>query len=124
MKIANIYFYLLLVCILFILNPFFIYAASSETPISNFQIISVRGEWRGPSLYVIGEVKNIGAIPGGPKLEVIVRDSNGFLIDSAQFWPNSTVNILPGASCGVKHPVSENKNATKIELKVISVNSW
>lgn len=89
-----------------------------------YELVSINYEWDYGNLYVIGEIKNNGDTPGGPKLEVIVRDKNGILIDSTQFWPNSTVNIQPGSSCGIKHPVTKKESASKMEVKVISENVW
>lgn len=104
--------------------PVLTFAGSSEIPPSNFEIVSFRGEWQGGTLYIIGEIKNNGNIPGGPKVEVIARDSQGMLIASKQFWPNSINNISPGSSCGIKYHITEDTRAKTIEMKVISVNSW
>jgi len=68
--------------------PALTFAGSIKTPPSNFEIVSFRGEWQGNTLYIIGEIRNNGNIPGGPKVEVIARDSQGMLIASQQFWPN------------------------------------
>lgn len=89
-----------------------------------FEIVSFRGEWQGGTLYIIGEIRNNGNIPGGPKVEVIARDSQGMLIGSDQFWPNSTNNILPGSSCGIKYPVTEDTRAKTLGIKVIGVSNW
>ncbi len=89
---------------------------------SKYEIVSISYEWEYDSLYIIGEIKNNGDTPGSPKLEAIARDKNGTLVDSDQFWPNSTVNIQPGSSCGIKFPITKNRNATKVEVKVISEN--
>ena len=88
-------------------------SAKPKVPISNFKIVSFQGEWRHNTLWVIGEIKNIGTIAAGVQLEVIVRDDKGRLITSQQFWPNSINNIFPGNSCGIKYPITENKCAKK-----------
>ena len=112
-----------LIIILF-LSQSFIYAQSHQISPSNFKIISFRGEWRYGTLYIIGEIKNIGDIPAGAQVEVIARDLNKLLIDSAQFWPNSTKNIRPGSSCGIKYHITEDTRAKSIEIKVISATIW
>lgn len=104
--------------------PTLIFAGSSKIPPSNFEIVSYRGEWQGNTLYIIGEIRNVGNIPGGPKVEVIARDSHGLLIASEQFWPNSTDNILSGNSCGIKYPITQDTRAKTLEIKVISVSDW
>jgi hypothetical protein len=104
--------------------PALTFAGSIKIPPSNFEIVSFRGEWQGDTLWAIGEIRNNGNISGGPKVEVIARDSQGMLIDSEQFWPNSTDGILPGSSCGIKYPVTEDTRAKTLEIKVISVNNW
>lgn len=97
---------------------------SSRIPVCNFNIVSFRGEWQNGTFYVIGEIKNVGAIPGGPKVEVIARDSEGLLIARQQFWPNSVHNILPGNSCGIRFHITEDSRAETIEIKVVGVNKW
>ena len=110
---------------LIIILPYsLIYAQSPRIPLSNFKIISFRGEWRYNTLYIIGEVKNIGDVPAGVEVEVIARDSNKLLIDSAQFWPNSINNIQPGSSCGIKHHITEDTRAKTLEIKVINATVW
>jgi hypothetical protein len=104
--------------------PALTFAGSIKISPSNFEIVSFRGEWQGNTLYIIGEIRNNGNIPGGPKVEVIARDSQGMLIASQQFWPNSTDNILSGSSCGIKYPITEDTRAKTVEIKVISVSSW
>ena len=111
---------IIIICIVTTLT----FAKSSKIPPSNFEIVSFRGEWRSGTLYIIGEIKNIGNIPGGPKVEVIARDSKGMLIDSKKFWPNSMDNILPGNSCGIRHHITMDTRAKTVEIKVISVSSW
>lgn len=90
----------------------------------DFQIVSHSGKWEFNSFYIIGEIKNIGTKPGGPKVEVIARDGNGTLIGSEQFWPNSTVNIKPGESCGIRFNITNDKRARTLDIKVVSVDVW
>ena len=104
--------------------PALTFAGSSKIPTSNFEIVSFRGEWQGGTLYIIGEIRNNGNVPGGPKVEVIARDSQGMLIASQKFWPNSTDGILPGSSCGIQYPVTEDTSAKTLEIKVVSVSDW
>ena len=104
--------------------PALTFAGSSKIPTSNFEIVSFRGEWQGGTLYIIGEIRNNGNVSGGPKVEVIARDSQGMLIGSEQFWPNSTNGILPDSSCGIKYPVTEDTRAKTLEIKVVGVSNW
>jgi len=98
---------------------------TTTTPSSDFKILNYRGEWdESGELWIKGEIKNIGSRAGGPKLEAIARDSKGVLLDSQQFWPNSTSNIPPGDTCGISFPLTYNRNANSLELKVIDVSIW
>jgi hypothetical protein len=121
-KKQSITFFFFVVTVFII--PVLTFAVSGKIPLSNFEIVSFRGEWQGGTLYIIGEIRNNGDIPGGPKVEVIARNSQGMLIASEKFWPNSTDNILPGRSCGIKHYITEDTRAKTVEIKVISVSSW
>jgi hypothetical protein len=111
---------------IFLVGFFFIPAslAFSQPAVNDFQIVSFRGEWQYNTLYIIGEIKNVGRYPGGPQIEVIARDQNGVLVDSVKFWPNSTTNLRPGSSCGIKHSITKNRAAKTIEIKVVSVDVW
>ena len=92
---------------------------------SDFKILSLKGVWREyRGLVAIGEIKNEGDIAAGVEIEVIARDKNGILVDSARFWPNSISNIFPGETCGIDFPITEDRSAETIEAKVIRVNSW
>lgn len=98
---------------------------SAKVPVSNFKILSFRAVWgEFGTLRVIGEVKNTGSIAAGVELEAIARDSNGNLVDVAKFWPNSVNNIPPGGSTGFKFPLTEDKSAKKVEVKVINAQVW
>lgn len=119
-KIVFMVFFLLFI-------PFTIlssFAQRPHIPLSSFEIVSFRGEWQHDTLYVIGEIKNTGHIPGGVKVEAIARDSQGVLIDSQKFWPNSTNNIQPGGSCGIKHHITDDDRASRVEIKVIDARFW
>lgn len=98
---------------------------TEEPSCSDFKILSIRGV-RGEfgMLRVKGEIKNVGSIAAGVQIEVIARDRNGVLIDSADFWPNSIYNIPPGETRGISYPITEDRNAIAIEAKIIRVRVW
>lgn len=92
---------------------------------SDFKILSLKGVWREyRGLVAIGEIKNEGSVAVGVEIEVIARDEDGVLVDSAQFWPNSISNILPGETCGIDYTITEDRSAKSIEAKVVRVNIW
>jgi DNA-directed RNA polymerase subunit RPC12/RpoP len=91
---------------------------------SDFEIVSYRGVWEDERLIIKGEIRNNGRVAGGPKIEVIAKDAKGELLDSRQFWPNSTNNIPPGGTCGIECTISRDKRAKTIEAKVIGVDVW
>lgn len=122
--LKKIHIFYLVLFLYITLVPALTVAGSAKIPTPNFEIVSYRGEWRYDRFYIIGEIKNIGNISGGPKIEAIARDSQGILIASKTFWPNSVQNILPGSSCGIKHHITEDRRAKTIEVKVISVDKW
>ena len=96
---------------------------TGPTP-ADFEIVSYRGVWEGDRLRIKGEIRNNGSLPGGPKIEVVARDVNGELVDSEQFWPNSTTNIPPGGSCGIGYTVSSDRRARTVEARIIDVSVW
>ena len=106
-----------------LIYPLFSYAFQ-DVPISNFKIISFHGDWRGDTLYVIGEIKNIGNVAAGVQIQAIARDSSGTLIDCESFWPNSPNNIQPGLSCGIKYPITDKRSTQKIELIILEALIW
>lgn len=114
---------LILITITLLISPIICHAFQ-KVPLSNFKIVSFHGDWRRNTLYVIGEIKNIGNIAAGVQIQAIVRDSSGTLIDCESFWPNSISNIQPGASCGINYPISEEPSAQKIELTIIEAQVW
>ena len=59
--------------------------ALQDVPLSNFKIVSFQGDWQGDTLYIIGEITNIGNVAAGVEVQVIVRDSSGTLIDCESF---------------------------------------
>lgn len=91
---------------------------------SDFMILSFFGRWEYGHFYVIGEVKNTGAVSAGVELEAIARDANGVLIDSTSFWPNSISNLAPGESVGVEAPVTSDERAETLELRVKGTRMW
>jgi uncharacterized protein YdbL (DUF1318 family) len=96
-----------------------------KVSVGNFKIVSFKGVWASHgTLRVIGEVKNIGNIAAGVQIEAIARDANGQLVDTAKFWPYSTKNIPSGSSTGFKYPLTDDRSAKTVEVKVIDVKVW
>ncbi len=91
---------------------------------SDFQIISFNPRWEDGRLRAIGEIKNNGKLPAGPKVEVIARDAKGELIASKSFWPNSINNIPPGGTSGIALTITEDTRAKSADIKVIGVDIW
>jgi len=92
---------------------------------SDFELLSCSPKWEyADEMYVYGEIKNNGSIAAGVKVEAIARDKDGKLVGSRSFWPNSVSNIPPGGTCGIRHPITKDKSATQVEIKVIDVNTW
>ena len=91
---------------------------------ADFEILSLRSEWEVGRFRVIGEIRNNGNIAAGVEVEAIARDSNGTLIESTKFWPNSISNIPPGSTTGVSYTITENRRASRVELKIVRVTVW
>ena len=121
MNLKNFIFLIIILC----LFPIFTYSGGRAVPsISDFKIISFQGGWRMEEFYVSGEVKNIGTIPAGLKIEVIAKDSQGKLVKSIQFWPNNTKNIQPGSSFEFESKITEDQRANQIEIEILGVIRW
>ena len=71
----------------------------------------------------MGEVKNIGQISQGVKIQVIVRNNAGRVIGTETFWPGSD-NIAPNESCAFDEPIGVYSGIDKVELKIASVYQW
>ena len=102
-------------------NP---YKTKSSNSVSNFKILDCRGKWESGRFRVIGEVKNIGNIASGVQIEAIARDSNGKLIGSEKFWPNSTNNLSAGSSTGIGFTITKDPSAKTMECRIVSQNIW
>ena len=98
--------------------------AANAISIDDFEILSFRGEWQDGRLRVIGEIRNNGNIAAGVRVEAIARSVNGTLIESTKFWPNSISNIPPGSTTGVSYTITEDRRASKVELKIIQATVW
>jgi hypothetical protein len=112
----------LLILVTAVLVPFIVLAQSPKA--SDFKIVSFNGKWIDDKFYVIGEVKNNGGIPAGVQIEAIARDLSGTFIIAQKFWPNTTNNMPPGGSCEIKHPVTEDRNAQRVEVRIVAVRVW
>ncbi len=91
---------------------------------ADFEILSFRGEWQDGRLRVIGEIRNNGNIAAGVEVEAIARNSNGTLIESTKFWPNSISNIPPGSTTGISYTITEDRRASRVELKIVQAKVW
>jgi hypothetical protein len=89
-----------------------------------FRIVSYDMRWEGDTLWVVGEVLNVGAAAAGVELQMIARDATGRLVDVATFWPASTRNIRPGTSYGFRYPVTRERSAVRIEVQVVGSEVW
>ena len=105
-----------------ILMPFLVLAQSPKP--SDFKIASYDGKWINDTFYVIGEVKNNGGIPAGVQIEAVARDLGGAFIIGQKFWPNNTNNIPPGGSCQIKQPVTDDRSAQRVEVRIVAVRVW
>lgn len=91
----------------------------------DFEILSfraVRKEFG--TLWAVGEIKNGGARPGAPELEVIARDAKGELVDRTTFFPSGVRNIPPGGTSGIGFPVTRNPLAVSLEVRVVGVSEF
>ena len=89
-----------------------------------FLVMSFDARWEGNTLWVVGEVRNVSNRPAGVELQVIARDPAGRLVDVATFWPASINNIRPGSSYGFRHPVTNQRSATRVEVDIVGSEIW
>lgn len=99
-------------------------SGGSATPSQGFQIVSYVARWEGETLWVVGEVKNVGSASAGVELQVIARDNSGRLVDVATFWPASIDNIRPNMSYGFRHPVTRERSTVRIEVQIVGTRAW
>jgi len=74
------------------------------------------------TLWVIGEIKNNNSLAMGVQLQAIVRDEQGRLIDSKDFWPASVKNIPAGGSWPIKSPITKKRGT--VHLRIIDTTIW
>lgn len=89
-----------------------------------FEVVSFDARWEGSTLWVVGEVLNIGSAAAGVELQAIARDASGRLVDVATFWPASIQNIRPGMSYGFRHSVTQERSAVRIEVQIVGTQVW
>lgn len=89
-----------------------------------FLVMSFDARWEGNTLWVVGEVRNVSNRAAGVELQVIARDPAGRLVDVATFWPASINNIRPGSSYGFRHPVTNQRSATRVEVDIVGSEIW
>jgi hypothetical protein len=68
---------------------------------------------------LVGEVKNIGSIAQGVKLQVIQRDAAGRVLDEDEFWPASDRNIAPGETEPFTHLLIKDPTMATVELRIV-----
>ncbi len=97
---------------------------SSGPTVDGFQVVSYHYRWEGETLWVIGEVMNVGSVAAGVQLQAIARDRAGRLVDAVTFWPASVSNIRPGMSFGFRHPVTRDGAAYEVEVQIVDTEAW
>lgn len=112
-----------------VLLPYNILPAASSgsfaaTSTGNFEVLSFSYRWEGNYLYVVGEVRNAGRSAAGVELQAVARDASGRLVDSVNFWPASINNVSPGERYGFRYPVTQQRNAVTVEVRVVSTYEW
>ena len=96
----------------------------SEVKKSDFILSDVKAKWIGGRFRVLGDVTNIGTIPGGVQLQAKALDSYGETVDVKKYWPHSTDNLDPNDSIDIGFTITKDKSAVDVEVKVISVRIW
>jgi len=99
-------------------------SGNGKPSVASFKIVSYQGKWEYGRFRIVGELKNTGTVAAGAEIEVIARDSDGVLVDSKQFWPNSINNIPPGGTCGIDFSITEDPAAVTLEAKVVEATVW
>jgi hypothetical protein len=73
-------------------------------------------------VYVVGEIKNVGASARGVQLQASLRDREGRLLAVGDFYPASNTNIKPGESWPFAHSFGrQDGNAARAELRIVGV---
>ncbi len=120
-KKKNYYVFFILLLLVFGTSTF---AKSSEVSIWDFEIVSYEVRWDVDGYHVTGEIKNMGNALAGVQVVIVARDSEGALVDSVNFWPNGTNNILPGSSTGIGQYVTKEARAKNFEIQILSAKVW
>lgn len=95
-------------------------ARPQVTP-ADFEILSCNSHWSWiDMLHVAGEVRNNGTVGAIAEIELIARDANGTLVDTATIWP-ATKNILPGETRAFKYPLTQDKRAVAVSARIMRV---
>ncbi len=100
------------------------YKSRDEVKKSDFILMGVKGKWINGRFRVLGDVKNIGTIPAGVKIQAKALDRYGETIDSIKYFPNGTDNIDPNDSVGIEFTLTKDKSAVDVEVKIISTQVW
>ncbi len=79
-------------------------------------------DWGDIEIY--GEIKNNNSIGMDVKIEIILRDANGRLIDSADFLVGNLSNIRAGGSRAFSQVFDANSNFASIDIRVIDSMEW
>ncbi len=72
---------------------------------------------------VYGRIRNDNTRALTVKVEVMLRDANGHLIDSAFFWV-STSNIMAGSTMGFSWLFDPYKNLSSVDVSIIDIHEW
>ena len=70
-------------------------------------------------VYVVGEVKNVGAAASGVELQATLRDADGHIVAVGHFYPASHTNIDPGQSWPFAYSFGKQEQAAEAELRIV-----
>ena len=79
-------------------------------------------DWGDIEIY--GEIKNNNSIGMDVKIEIILRDANGRLLDSVDFLVGNLSNIRAGGSRAFSQVFDANPNFASIDIRVIDSHEW
>lgn len=100
------------------------YKSRDEVKKSDFILTGVKGKWINDRFRVLGDVKNIGTIPAGVRIQAKALDRYGETIDSRKYYPNGSDNIDPNDSVGIEFTLTKDESAVDVEVKIISTHIW
>jgi len=89
-----------------------------------FRVLDIRSSFDGAYISVVGEIENKGTQAMGVELEVVVRDSQGRVLDSDTFWPASVSNIPPGTRRSFKKSMERRPDAQRVDVSIVRGMVW